>query len=158
MKFASNFLYKQEPLLGGLMTHAFARFVTRLIFVVLLFAQLGVSQVTRTINVYVPFSFSVGRKTFAAGNYRIRSLGQDRIALDDSRSQLLVYAMTNSVTRQEVPRVPSIEFLHRGEKYTLVRVWNANDSVGHELPQTKSTAVSSKGELAAKIVRIRGTP
>lgn len=143
---------------GVLMTRGSLHFATRLVFAVLLFVQLGASQVTQTMNVYVPFSFSVGRKTFAAGNYRVRSIGRDRIALDDSRSHLLAYSMTNNVASREVPRSPSAEFLKSGENYTLIRIWNANDSVGHELTQTKSTHVSSNGELATKTVRINGTP
>ena len=138
------------------MTRVFARFATRLFFAVLLFAQLGVSQVTQIMNVHVPFSFSIGGKTFAAGDYRIRSLGRNRIALDDSQSHLLAYAMTNNVSSREIPRTPSVEFLLSGEKYTLIRIWNANDSVGYELPQTKSTYLSSNGELATKTVRISG--
>jgi hypothetical protein len=140
------------------MTRLFARFATQLVVIVLLFTQFGVSQITKTMNVHVPFSFSAGGKTFAAGNYRFRSIGRDRIALEDFQSHLLAYAMTSNVFSREIPRGASVEFLQSGEKYTLIRIWNANDSVGHELPQTKSLHVSSKGELAAKIIRMKGTP
>ena len=144
---------------GGLMTRIFPHFVTRLVLAVLLFAQIGVSQqVTQTMNVHVPFSFLLGNKTFAAGNYQIRSIGRDRIALYDSHLHFLAYAMTNNIASRSVPRLPSAEFLKSGENYALIRIWNANDSVGHELSQTKSPHVSSNGELATKNVRINGIP
>ena len=139
-------------------------FVTLLSISVLLFSGTSSAQATgsaqslHNMKVSIPFSFLLSGKTFPAGSYQVRSVDADRIALDDSHSHLLTFAMTNNVESTTAPLVSNLEFRKEGERYILVRIWNANDVIGHELPQTKSRHTSSKSESTTATIRINGTP
>ena len=80
------------------------RTFTKLLMAVMLFAGLAQAQFGAwVVNVDIPFEFSVGKKTFPAGNYSIIRTAPDRLALRDSQAGVVALMITHSV-QQATPR------------------------------------------------------
>lgn len=92
-----------------------------------------------TVKGKIPFAFSVGNQTLAAGDYTIRSANSGvgiQICSKDCRERTQV--LTNdALTRQEVP-VSKLVFRRYGNQYFLARVWLAEESYGYEVPPSRT--------------------
>ena len=114
------------------------RTFTKLLMAVMLFAGLAQAQFGAwVVNVDIPFEFSVGKKTFPAGNYSIIRTAPDRLALRDSQAGVVAFMITHSV-QQATPRVQTkLVFRIDGGQHVLAQVWFANNQYGNELAPTK---------------------
>jgi len=103
----------------------------------MLFAGLAQAQFGAwVVNVDIPFEFSVGKKTFPAGNYSIIRTAPDRLALRDSQAGVVAFMITHSV-QQATRAQTKLVFRIDGGQHVLAQVWFANNQYGNELAPTK---------------------
>jgi hypothetical protein len=98
-------------------------------------------SVERTIKATIPFEFSVGDKTFPAGNYRLVSTVPAFLQLRDAAGHSLAIVLTNSVQSLNAGVTPRLQFLSEGGHFRLAQVWQGSYPSGQQLqshkPQTK---------------------
>ncbi len=80
---------------------------------------------------YVPFSFNVGKKTFPAGEYHIRTEGMSLILTSESGNNVL--ALSHFVHSVRPAERSLLEFVNNSGTYQLYRVWLAGYNSGREL-------------------------
>ena len=97
-------------------------------------------QAQRIIKVNIPFEFSVGDREFPAGSYSLASSAPPLLDVRDAKGHTLVRLLTNSVETQTAPASPLLEFISDGGRYSLAEVWQENDLIGQQLPQSKAWA------------------
>lgn len=97
----------------------------------------------------IPFSFTVGDKTFAAGSYLIARVNprSDPSALviksEDGRSKKIV--LTTSVHAAKAQESARLVFNRYGDQYFLAQVWAPADITGLELPRSRSESTLLAG-------------
>lgn len=90
----------------------------------------------------IPFSFTVGDKTFAAGSYIVARINPrtDPSALviksEDGRSKKIV--LTTSVRAAKAQGSAKLVFNRYGDQYFLAQIWTQADIAGLELPRSRS--------------------
>lgn len=107
----------------------------------------GAPQMTANI----PFAFSVGEKSFPAGEYVVRCTNpaSDRKVLQlrskDGSSSVLV--QTNSIIGQ-TNEDARLVFNRYGDRYYFAQAWLAADNIGMQAPKSRVERVTAK-ELAS---------
>jgi hypothetical protein len=98
-------------------------------------------SIERSIKATIPFEFSVGDKTFPAGNYRLVSTAPAFLQLRDAAGHSLATVLTNSVQSLNATATPKLQFLSEGGHFRLAQVWQGSYHSGQQLqsrkPQTK---------------------
>lgn len=132
----------------------------RMVVILSLLMILSVSQAhaqsSREMTAKIPFSFSVGNKTFPAGEYSVTRLNpqSDKAALAirsaDGRMSKVALAMP---VQASAPRErATLVFTRYGDQYFLSQIWTPADNTGLELPVSRSErtllARNRTGELA----------
>jgi len=101
---------------------------------VLLAIGMGQAQIGGdVIKVEIPFQFSVGAKTFSAGEYSLKPLLPGTVLLRDQAGQRLTSIGTNSIESLQAPRTVKLVFNGYAGQYFLTQIWNAGDSIGREV-------------------------
>lgn len=89
------------------------------------------SAATGTIvKVNIPFEFSVGDRTFPAGEYSLAKFRPDLIALYDSRGHNVDIALAHVQTNLEPLTDSKLKFEVVGDRHVLAEVWIAGESTG----------------------------
>ena len=89
------------------------------------------SAATGTIvKVNIPFEFSVGDRTFPAGEYSLTEFRPDLIALYDSRGHNVDIALAYVQTNFEPSADTKVKFEVVGSRHVLSEVWTAGESTG----------------------------
>jgi hypothetical protein len=132
-----------------------SRFVAALAFV---FSLAGISQaqVVGLLTADVPFAFSVGKKTFPAGNYQVARDQEGRVSLRDPRGHVLVTVMSVPVAAVSAPVATKLVFQANGGGYALSQVWVANDRYGEQLHRSKPAMSLAKQNVSPEISVIAG--
>ncbi len=127
------------------MKNLVARTLTSLLLGVLLPAYTAQAQrIERVIDVNIPFEFNVGNQSFSAGHYSLVRLSPSQLQLRDAEGHSLATLLTNSVQTSDAPAAPKLQFHNLDGRYVLAQVWQANDSIGQQLPPTLSLAQVAK--------------
>jgi len=101
---------------------------------VLLAIGMGQAQIGGdVIKVEIPFQFSVGAKTFSAGEYSLKPLLPGTVLLRDQAGQVLTSIGTNSIESLQAPRTVKLVFNGYAGQYFLTQIWKAGDSTGREV-------------------------
>lgn len=95
-------------------------------------------RVTRLIEANIPFDFTVGSQVFPAGHYTLKTIEPSQLELRDSADRVLVRVLTQSVQTFNGPALPKLVFDSATGDHVLTQVWQANDSIGQQLPLSKS--------------------
>lgn len=90
----------------------------------------GISGTTR---VNIPFAFSVGGTTLAAGDYNISPNGEKGIAIQNGSGKTAVIALTNAVSPDTNARAPKLVFHRYGDQYFLAQTWLRTSDTGRQL-------------------------
>ncbi|HUM04314.1 MAG TPA: hypothetical protein VLT90_02565 [Terriglobales bacterium] len=122
----------------------FSRTLTFLfVFVVYLGAISYGQDASSVIRVKIPFEFSVGGKTFPAGDYSLVQPMQRFLVLRDSRGQSVASAFTSTVDVSNPVVAPTLRFASVDGRHILTELWQAEDPAGQRLLNAKaSTAVA----------------
>jgi hypothetical protein len=115
---------------------------------------------SQIVKVKIPFNFNIGAQRFLAGQYDLKPLLQHTVMLRNQQGRGLTNMTTISVRSMEPPNSTALIFRRYGEHYFLSQIWVAGDTVGREIPKSRSeieiaNAVSSTGEIVALNVHVK---
>jgi hypothetical protein len=101
---------------------------------VVLAAGIGNAQYNhQVLKVKIPFDFSIGKKSFPAGEYTLQRSLQHTMVLRNDRGQVLTNIATNSVESGEAPSSVKVVFNGYSERYFLAQVWEEGNSNGQQV-------------------------
>ena len=112
------------------------------------------------LKVTITFNFSVGTKTFLAGEYSLKPLLPHAMALRNQAGQVLTSIGTHSVESREAERSSKLVFNGYNGQYFLTQIWEARDDIGRELAKSRAeaeiaTKYSPGEQIALRIVARR---
>jgi hypothetical protein len=116
-------------------------------------ALLAQGPVTATI----PFNFTVGAKTLAAGTYEVKQLNQSAILLRNAKDGTSILAAYNSGEVDRLGGTPKMTFHRYGDSYFLIKVtsdtrnWSLYPS--HAEKEMIAKAASSKPAVVTAALR-----
>jgi len=123
-----------------------------------LFSILAVSSIqaqsNATLRADIPFSFTVGNKTFPAGGYRVERLNpsspQAILALKSVDGRTSVILLTRDVEGARAQEKAKLVFNQYGDQYHLFQIWRPSDNIGLEIPKSRSERMLARdaGERA----------
>jgi hypothetical protein len=122
-------------------------------------AAVASAQSPETLQVNVPFTFTINNVYMPAGEYSIGRPGMDNSGLLVMRSndgRHTAFFMGNAAARGSAPAQSSLVFRHEGIDYSLADIWWAGSSSGVQLPPAKespSTATLHPAELMVVMYR-----
>ena len=108
-----------------------AKVVLMMTFVFLLTAA-GYSQ-QMVLKADVPFDFTVGKKTFPAGEYRVTRISAQTLCLRGSNNSFLATFVTEPIVTMTSQENPKLKFEAVGGQYVLTEVWPEGASSGYQL-------------------------
>lgn len=110
-----------------------------LLAVLLLLGSAAYAQRTeKIIKVNIPFEFTVGNRVFPAGRYSLLRVDPSVLELRDSEGQVLLNVLTQSVEASTKPDLPRLLFNSEGGRHVLTQVWQENESIGQQIPQSNA--------------------
>ncbi len=120
--------------------------ITSLVVVVLLLTTAGFSQFMQQVvlKADVPFEFSVGKKTFPAGEYRVVRVAPHTLTLRDTANRVLTSFVTAPVITRTVHSTPALRFRADGERYVLIQIWPSGVTTGYELSTSKRVTLLAR--------------
>ena len=121
------------------MKNMVARVLTSLLLGVLMMGSAAHAQQSeRVIKANIPFDFVVGDRIFPAGRYSLARIEPSLLELRDSDGHVLANVLTQSVLTLTSPASPKLQFDAEGGRHVLTQVWQENESIGQQIPQSKS--------------------
>jgi hypothetical protein len=121
------------------MNNMVARVLTSLLLGVLMMGSAAHAQQSqRVIKANIPFDFVVGSRIFPAGRYLLVRIEPSLLELRDSDGHVLANVLTQSVLTLTSPASPKLRFDAEGGRHVLTQVWQENESIGQQIPQSKS--------------------
>jgi hypothetical protein len=82
----------------------------------------------------IPFSFAVGSKSFAAGEYRVTEVAPQILLIDGDHGNSHGMVVTNTDEPEKIPGNATMSFHRYGDRYFLFKV--SNDTHGWGLPKS----------------------
>ena len=121
------------------------RTLTSLLLFVVYLGTIAYAQTsTSVIKVNIPFEFSVGNRTFPAGNYSLTQPMQHYLELRDERGRTVASAFTSEVDVPGPVSNPKLRFSTAGGLHVLSEVWQAGDPAGQRLMGAKPRTMLAK--------------
>jgi len=110
-----------------------SRLMIAVVFACFVLAALAFAQ-TEAIQAKIPFDFTVGKQTLAAGEYRVAINGPAMLRVARTDGPGVAGIMTNSIKigDNDDPR-PRLVFHRYGNHYFLAQAWIGGVNVGHQL-------------------------
>lgn len=94
----------------------------------------------------VPFDFTVGKKSFAAGVYTVRTaVAPSAVAISSADGRASLITLTNGVQSRKPAGQGKLVFNRYGERYFLAQVWTPGGDTGRQFHQS-----SEERELIAQ--------
>ena len=100
------------------------------------------SKPLMTVN--VPFSFAAGAKALPAGEYRVRAMAHNVVAIQSADYKTSVMLVSNSTENTNMDGLGGLTFNRYGDRYFLSQIWMGSNR-GEELPKSRA----EKEQLAA---------
>ena len=96
------------------------------------------AQVSKQIEVAVPFDFTVGSKIYKAGAYRLLEDMPSLVKFRNTATNVSAFVMTSSVIEQGRKKQgkPTLVFNRYGDKYFLSQIWHGENGVGRQLKKS----------------------
>ena len=109
--------------------------LTTLTFLTALTVTSAFGQTAPRVRANIPFQFSVGNQTIAAGKCTIKRLGTSNIVVTSDNRDVAIMA-TNALASKDVSKTRLV-FHKYGDSYFLAQIWTAGSQVGIELLQSR---------------------
>lgn len=120
------------------------RIVVILSFLMILVVSSAQAQSGREMTAKIPFSFSVGNKSFPAGEYRVTRLNtasdKAALAIKSADGRMSKIVLTMPVRASEPRESAQLVFTRYEDQYFLSQIWTPADQTGLELPVSRSEA------------------
>jgi hypothetical protein len=120
------------------------RVFTSLLLVVVFGAAGTYAQSPAVMQFNIPFTFSVGDKTFPPGRYSIVQPMQHFLVLRDERGQTIASTLTQGIESLTVPAISKLRFKSVDGQNVLSEVWRQDDSLGQRLHPVANRTYTGK--------------
>ena len=100
------------------------------------------SKPPMTVN--VPFNFAAGAQTLPAGEYRLRAMARNVVAIQTADYKTTVMLVSHSTENTNMNGLGALTFNRYGDRYFLSQIWMGSN-VGEELPKSRA----EKEQIAA---------
>ena len=126
-----------------------------------LFVLLGIGLLLATASAYaqtiqlkanIPFNFVVGKTTLPSGEYTIRSLNMNQVLSIGSSGQNSIMILANACSSPSPSAQTKLVFARYGDRYFLSQVWIEGNSLGRQLPKSRSEVRVAENETAQPVV------
>ena len=110
--------------------------LNKLMLGVFMLAALGMSHAQyegQTVNVSIPFNFSIGQQRFLAGDYSFKPLLPQTTTLQTRRGRGLTNITSISVSSREAPTSTKVIFHRYLDRYFLSELWVEGNNDGRAL-------------------------
>jgi hypothetical protein len=124
------------------MKQLIARILTSLLTIVLWAAGTAYAQTPAVIKVNIPFEFSLGNRTFPAGDYSLVQPLQHFLVLRDARGQTIASTFTTGIESSVAQATSKLRFYSVGGVNVLTEVWQQDNSAGLKLFPTNTNSRS----------------
>jgi len=136
------------------MKHLITRTLTSLALAVMGLSVAASAQVGQTTKATIPFDFTVGKKTFPAGNYSLSQSEQGLLTVRDGRGHAIAQVLTVGIDEADLAASPKLKFAKADGTYILTEVWDGA-ALGQEVLGAKKQATfgnhrSSESRAAAE--------
>lgn len=82
----------------------------------------------------IPFDFTIGSKSFAAGEYTVKQdVANSVVAIQSADHRSTMMTLTNTVQASKTPDKGKLVFNRYGDRYFLSQVWTPGTDVGRQL-------------------------
>jgi hypothetical protein len=120
---------------------------------VLLLATAAQAQTTN-VKASIPFDFVVGDHAYSAGEYTVRSMTQDGVAIrvdnaDESEKGL---TLSHACKKAQPATQTTLVFERLGDNYFLYQIWTEGNSSGREFPMSKKEVQLAKNYSKPELV------
>ena len=122
------------------MKHLITRTLTSLALAVVGLAVAAPAQITHTTKATIPFEFTVGTRTFPAGDYFVSTPEQGLLAVRDERGHMVAQVLSVGIESNDPNGQAKLNFEKADGQYILSEVWNGTDT-GEEVLRAKSQAL-----------------
>jgi hypothetical protein len=106
----------------------------------------------------VPFAFMVAKQALPAGHYIVRAVGDAQVRIFNSKTTGF-FVPTHGALRT-VSDGSKLVFHRYGDSYFLSQVWVAGNTIGRELPRSRSEreAREYRAEMELAVIRPNARP
>jgi hypothetical protein len=117
------------------------------------------AQAGKRVVADVPFEFSVGYKTMAAGEYRIQIVNSanDALLIQSADGKSSALRLSEATDRNKDKTHARLVFHRYGERYFLAEVWTGTDTGRQLLKSQDEKAIQRERESLAKSSEAQGT-
>jgi hypothetical protein len=98
-----------------------------------LLASSAVAQLPHPLVAQVPFDFTVGKRTFQAGEYMVMPAGQGIVRLTSPDYREAMIAFYTPAQKSDRQAESKLVFNRYGDRYFLSQVWSAGSDTGLQL-------------------------
>ncbi len=116
--------------------------LTSLSLIVMCAAGAAYAQSPTVIRVNIPFEFTLGDRTFPAGNYSLVQPLQHFLVLRDARGQSIASTFTSGLESSAVSPTSKLRFESIAGQNVLSEVWQQDVSSGQKLYPTRTKTSS----------------
>ena len=102
------------------------------------------AQSTPLMTVNVPFNFAAGAKTLPAGEYRVKAMARNVVAIQTADYKTTVMLVSHSTENTNMDGLGGLTFNRYGDRYFLSQIWMGSN-LGRELPKSRA----EKEQIAA---------
>jgi hypothetical protein len=99
------------------------------------------AQVLETMKFSTTFPFTVGHKSFPAGNYTVRPLEGALDVMEISNGTSTTYFAVNPAEPRQLPTKDQVTFTKHGDEYALTRIWDSAEVSGVTPIQPKAASM-----------------
>jgi len=132
--------------------------VTLAMFVLL---AVGMGHAQYQVRATIPFNFTIGTRTYPAGEYAFGSVpySHGTLILLNRTAPGPAYIQTDSTDIRETPTSTKLVFNRYGARYFLSQIWRAGNQFGQQLNKSSAEIEMAKAEHSpAQLVAINVVP
>ena len=120
---------------------------------VLLLATAAQAQTTN-VKASIPFDFVVGNHAYSAGEYTVKSMAIDGVAIriDNADESAKGITLSDVCERLHPANGTTLVFQRLGDNYFLYQVWTEGNSLGREFPKSKREVQLAKNNSKPELV------
>jgi hypothetical protein len=120
---------------------------------VLLLATAAQAQTTN-VKASIPFGFVVGDHAYSAGEYTVKSMAIDGVAIrvDNADESAKGMTLSNACRSGQPATGTKLVFQRLGDNYFLYQIWTDGSSLGREFPMSKAEVKIAKNYSKPELV------
>jgi hypothetical protein len=102
----------------------------------------------------VPFDFVVGNRSYPAGEYSVKTIGEGEktLRIDNTQSGKAEMVRSNTCAQLNPSDMTKLVFHRVGDNYFLYQIWSAGNTQGREFPMSRTELQISQNREKPELV------